>query len=74
LDLGFRLEERIGLETCTIVSSVQLQSPALEKGIKAGYVLKGINYERFISHAHSVATLKYIKRPVTIRFKRDGRL
>eukprot|EP01036_Dinobryon_divergens_P022130 gene22130-30366_t len=71
VELGFRIDERIGVETVSVVTQVLPSSPAMEKGVRVGCILVGINYEKFISHAHSVATLKYVKRPVTVRFRRD---
>jgi S1-C subfamily serine protease len=65
------MDERMGVETVSVVTQVLPNSPAMEKGVRVGCILVGINYEKFISHAHSVATLKYVKRPVTVRFRRD---
>lgn len=68
-ELGFRLEEVISHETYSTVTHITENGAAKNLGVRIGWILLGINFEKYISHAHSVATLKYAKRPVTIRFK-----
>ena len=68
-----RLEERGGLVPVTVVVSVVAGGQAMEKAVNVGCTVIGINGERYISHAHTVATLKHAKRPVMIRFRRMDR-
>jgi hypothetical protein len=68
-DLGFRIEELVGHEIVSIVDEVTLGGAAELHGVRVGWTLVGINHEKYISHAHSTATLKYVKKPVTIRFR-----
>ena len=41
----------------------------MELGVREGCTVVGINGEEYLSHAHTVATLKHAKRPVTVRFR-----
>jgi len=68
-ELGCRLEEQIGIVKGSIVTSVTEGGQAKLKGICIGCVVVGVNQEYFISHAHTVATLKHAKRPVFVRFR-----
>lgn len=75
--LGMRLEEIAvtsqgeegGLRYISEVTHVNPRGPAEKEGVEEGCVVMGINGEKFISHAHAVATLKHGKRPVTVRFQ-----
>jgi predicted metalloprotease with PDZ domain len=73
--LGLRLEERnmvVGSQVkfVSVVTSVTSGGVAEGEGVEEGDVVVGINGERFLSHAHAVATLKHGRRPVTVRFRR----
>jgi hypothetical protein len=67
-DLGFRVQERIGAQIVSVVTEVIDKGEANSKGVSIGCVIVGINFEPYLSHAHTVATLKYSKPPVVIRF------
>jgi C-terminal processing protease CtpA/Prc len=69
-ELGARLEERGGLHPVSVVVSVTENGQAASKGVSVGCSIVGINGERFLSHAHTVSTLKHAKRPLTVRFRR----
>lgn len=68
-DLGARFEEKPGPIPLSVVTSVTDDGQAKLKGVKVGCIIVGVNGEKFISHAHTVATLKHCKRPVAVRFK-----
>lgn len=76
--LGMRLEERPvavgagGLRYVSEVVHVAPEGAAEGQGVREGCLVMGINGERFISHAHAVATLKHGRRPVHVRFRRPG--
>lgn len=76
--LGMRLEERPvavgtgGLRYVSEVVHVLPDGAAEGQGVREGCLVVGINGERFISHAHAVATLKHGRRPVHVRFRRPG--
>eukprot|EP01038_Epipyxis_sp_PR26KG_P007903 gene7903-10728_t len=72
-DLGFRIDERIGFTSVSVVTEVIPNSSAKNQGLQVGHIIIGINREKFISHAHSSTTLKHIKRPVVIRFKKQSK-
>jgi len=73
--LGMRLEEMAvtsrerGLMYVCQVLQVTPGGAAEKEGVVDGCVVVGVNGERFISHAHTVATLRYGKRPVVVRFR-----
>ncbi len=67
--MGFRLEEKPGSIIVSVVTEVLEKGQASSKGLRIGCILVGINRDPYLSHAHAVATLKHIKRPVTVRFK-----
>lgn len=73
--LGMRLEEMPltsregGLKYVCQVLQVTSGGAAESKGVRDGCCVVGVNGERFISHAHTVATLKHGKRPVLVRFR-----
>lgn len=67
-ELGFRVQERMAVQIVSVVVDVTERGEAKGKGVSVGCVIAGINYEPYLSHAHTVATLKYAKRPVVIRF------
>jgi len=73
--LGMRLEEMAltsregGLRYVCQVLQVTPGGAAEKEGVVDGCVVVGVNGERFISHAHTVATLKHGKRPVVMRFR-----
>lgn len=68
--MGFRVQERLGAQIASVVTDVTDKGEAKSKGLTVGCVIIGINFEPYLSHAHTVATLKYVKRPVLIRFAR----
>lgn len=73
--LGMQLQEmpvttgHDGLRYVSEVTMVVEGGAAERAGVKEGTVVAGINGERFLSHAHTVATLKHGKRPVKVRFR-----
>jgi C-terminal processing protease CtpA/Prc len=68
-ELGARFEERDGIIPVSVVTNITEHGQAKIKGVKVGCIILGVNGEKFISHAHTVATLKHAKRPVIVRFK-----
>jgi len=42
---------------------------AWREGVEEECIIVGVNGEKFISHAHTVATLKHGRRPVSVRFR-----
>jgi len=69
-EIGARFEERGGVNPVSVVVNVTENSQAASKGVSIGCTVVGINGERFISHAHTISTLKHAKRPLTVRFRR----
>lgn len=75
--LGLQLKEvavttaREGLKYASEVTSVTEGGAAEGQGVEEGWIVVGINGEKYLSHAHTVATLKHGKRPVTVRFRTD---
>ena len=69
-EIGARIEERDGQHPVSVVTAIADKGQAMIKGITYGCIVIGINYERFISHAHTISSLKHAKRPVVVRFKR----
>ena len=67
--LGMRLEERGGLVALSVVTHVADAGQAHTAGVSLGCVVLGINGERYLSHAHTTATLKHGKRPVRVRLR-----
>ena len=67
--LGMRLEERLGLVPVSVVTLVQPKSQAAAAGVTVGSTLQGINGEKYLSHAHTTATLRHAKRPIRVRFR-----
>ena len=53
-----------------MITNIQKDGISHSLGLTLGCIVIGINGEKFISHAHTVATLKHSKRPITVRFKR----
>jgi predicted metalloprotease with PDZ domain len=53
-----------------VVTSVTPAGESHRLGLTVGCIVVGINGEKFISHAHTVASLKHSKRPFTVRFKK----
>jgi hypothetical protein len=68
-EIGARIEERDGQYPVSVVTAVADKGQAMNKGVTYGCIVIGINYERFISHAHTISSLKHAKRPVIVRFK-----
>ena len=64
-----RIEERYGLVSLTVVTHVADGGQAHVAGVKVGCTLLGLNGERYLSHAHTSATLQYGKRPVKLRLR-----
>jgi hypothetical protein len=71
-ELGCRLEERVALTTESVVSAVASDGQAAAKGVIVGCTVVGVSGELFLSHAHTIATLRHSKRPVVVRFKRPA--
>ena len=67
--LGMRLEERGGLVALSVVTHVADGGQARDAGVQLGCVVLGVNGERYLSHAHTTATLKHGKRPVMVRLR-----
>ncbi|KAJ8599166.1 hypothetical protein CTAYLR_008566 [Chrysophaeum taylorii] len=67
--LGMRIEERSGLVPITVVTHVDDTGQAYEAGVRVGCVVIGLNGERYLSHAHTTATLRHAKRPVHVRLR-----
>mmetsp|Transcript_1407 Transcript_1407/g.1835 ORF Transcript_1407/g.1835 Transcript_1407/m.1835 type:complete len:536 (-) Transcript_1407:235-1842(-) len=67
--IGLRLEERLGLIPVSVVTLIQPGSQAEKAGISIGSTLQGINGEKYLSHAHTTATLRHGKRPILVRFR-----
>lgn len=68
-DLGFRLEERDGFKQTTVVTNITEGGQAHRSGVKLNCIVVGVNGEQFLSHAHTVTTLKHARRPVVVRFR-----
>ena len=69
-ELGARIEERGGAVPMSVIVSVSDKGQAAAKGVTIGCTIVGINGERFLSHAHTISTLKHAKRPLTVRFRK----
>ena len=54
-----RLEERGGLVALSVVTAVDAAGQAADAGVDVGCVVLGVNGERYLSHAHTAATLKH---------------
>ncbi|CAM9589136.1 unnamed protein product, partial [Scytosiphon promiscuus] len=69
-ELGMRLEERGSFKASSVVVKITEDAgQAMSLGIREGCTVVGINGEKYLSHAHTVATLKHAKRPVAVRFR-----
>jgi len=70
-ELGMRLEERgdYRLVPVSVVTSLVPCSQAEAAGVVVGCTVVGVNGERYINHAHTVATLKHGRRPVKLRMR-----
>jgi hypothetical protein len=53
----------------TVVSKVARRSESVRHGVAVGNVIVSVNSLDYISHAHTVATIKYGKRPISVRFR-----
>lgn len=69
-EIGARFEERGGLNPVSVVVAVAPKGQAETKGVSIGCTVVGISGEKFLSHAHTVSTLKHAKRPLTVRFRK----
>ena len=58
----------------SLVTSVDAAGPAAAAGVRAGDVVLGVNGERYLSHAHTAATLKHGRRPVELRLRHADRV
>jgi hypothetical protein len=70
-ELGFTLEEK-GFGTgrgFSTVEKVASQGQARENNVSVGCVVVGLNGEKYLGHAHTIASLKHGRRPVTVRFR-----
>lgn len=72
MELGITLKELrgSGSQSLSIVTAVQENSPAHNLGVPVDCIIVCINDEPYISHSHTIATLKHAKRPVKLRFRR----
>jgi len=61
-----RLEERGGLVTVTVVTNVSPGGQAEEAGVVVGCTVVGINGERYLGYAHTIASLQHGRRPITV--------
>ncbi|CAB1104456.1 unnamed protein product [Ectocarpus sp. CCAP 1310/34] len=68
-ELGMRLEERGSFKASSVVVKITEGGQAVSLGVREGCKVVGINGEKYLSHAHTVATLKHAKRPVVVRFR-----
>ncbi|CAN0022966.1 unnamed protein product [Ectocarpus sp. 13 AM-2016] len=69
-ELGMRLEERGSFKASSVVVKItEGAGQAVSLGVREGCKVVGINGEKYLSHAHTVATLKHAKRPVVVRFR-----
>ena len=53
----------------TVVSYVARRSESIRRGVAVGNIIVAVNSLDYISHAHTVATIKHGKRPITVRFR-----
>ena len=67
--LGMRIEERIGLVALTVVTHVDPKGQAKKKGVTVGCTVQGLNGEKYLSHAHTAATLRHARRPIAARLR-----
>ena len=67
--LGMRLDERGGYVPVSVVTNVVPGGQADQAGVEVGCLVVGVNGERFLSHAHTIATLQHGKRPVKVRMR-----
>eukprot|EP00635_Sarcinochrysidales_sp_CCMP3193_P014145 CAMPEP_0118889448 /NCGR_PEP_ID=MMETSP1166-20130328/371_1 /TAXON_ID=1104430 /ORGANISM="Chrysoreinhardia sp, Strain CCMP3193" /LENGTH=565 /DNA_ID=CAMNT_0006828039 /DNA_START=115 /DNA_END=1812 /DNA_ORIENTATION=- len=67
--LGMRIEERLGLVPVTVVTHVDPKGQAFTRGVRVGCTVQGLNGERYLSHAHTAATLRHGKRPIDARLR-----
>eukprot|EP00904_Undaria_pinnatifida_P004192 jgi/Undpi1/13774/HiC_scaffold_9.g03425.m1 len=65
-ELGMRLEERGSFKASSVVVKITEDGQAMSLGIREGCTVVGINGEEYLSHAHTVATLKHAKRPAVV--------
>ena len=65
-----RMEERGGLVPISVVINLTTEGQAQQKGVTIGCTVIGVNGEKYISHAHTISTLKHAKRPLSVRFRR----
>lgn len=67
--LGMRIEERSGLVPITVVTHLDEDGQAYHEGVRLGCVILGVNNQKYLSHAHTTATLRHAKRPIQVRFR-----
>lgn len=69
--LGMRLDERGDwrLLPVSLVTSLVPQGQAALAGVEIGCTVVGVNGERYISHAHTISTLKHGRRPIKLRLR-----
>jgi predicted metalloprotease with PDZ domain len=53
----------------SVVTNVLSGGQAELAGVEVGCTVVGVNGERFISHAHTIATLQHGKRPIKMRLR-----
>lgn len=52
-ELGFRVQERMAAQIVSVVVDVTERGEAKSKGVSVGCVIAGINYEPYLSRAHT---------------------
>lgn len=62
-----------GVLPVSVVTFIAPEGQAEAAGVTIGCTIIGVNGERFISHAHTVSTLRHAKRPVRVRFRHCDR-
>lgn len=71
-ELGITLIELAGSHNhcVSLVSEVHDNTSAHRQGVPVDCIIVCINDEPYISHSHTISTLKHAKRPVKLRFRR----
>ena len=65
-DIGMRLEEQANQRS--VVTSVTAHSQAHVNNVRVGSMVTAVNNEKFISHVHTIASIKHARRPIVVRF------
>ena len=72
-ELGARFEESFiqSPKIVTMVTNIVSGGESSRLGVTIGSIVVGVQGEKYISHAHTIATLKHSKRPVKVRFRKS---